>query len=187
MKAEINAMAKSTKALILKSFSKLLAENDFDKITVTMLVEECNISRQTFYYHFSDIQSLIDWGVKQSTMGCVNDAKQAQSMRDATVIYFKQIEKNKEFLKKCFSSSLSAYMVALIRKSIIEFCSEFYNRFVPPGYSLRSDADFIIEFTANGVTGYTLSMLFSDKETDIEELADKMNKLIFTRLAEKSF
>ena len=184
---EKNVMAKSTKALILKCFSNLLAENDLDKITVTMLVKECNISRQTFYYHFSDIQALIDWGVKQSTLGCVNDVKHAQSMRDATVIYFRQIERNKEFLKKCFSSSLSGYMVTLIRNGIIEFCSDFYNRFIPPGYSVRSDADFIIEFIANGVTGYTLSMLFSDKEPDIEELADKMNKLIFTKLAERNF
>ena len=34
-------MAKSTKALILKAFSELLADHDFDKITVTMLVEKC--------------------------------------------------------------------------------------------------------------------------------------------------
>ena len=30
-------MAKSTKALILKAFSELLADHDFDKITVTLL------------------------------------------------------------------------------------------------------------------------------------------------------
>lgn len=178
-------MAKSTKALILKAFSELLADHDFDKITVTMLVEKCNISRQTFYYHFADVQSLIDWGVKQSTIGCVNEAKHAQSMKDATIIYFNRIQKNKEFLKKCFNSSLSGYMISLMRNSIIEFSSEFYNRFVPPGYAARADADFIIEFTANGVTGYTISMIFSDKEQNIEELADKLNRLIFIKLAEK--
>ena len=58
-------MAGKTKLQILKSFSVLLADHELDKITVTMLVEECHISRQTFYYHFADIQALIDWGVQQ--------------------------------------------------------------------------------------------------------------------------
>ena len=34
-------MAKSTKTQILQSFSELLKNNDLDKITVTMLVNEC--------------------------------------------------------------------------------------------------------------------------------------------------
>ena len=41
-------MAKSTKAQILQHFSELLKDYDLDKITVTMLVSECEISRQTF-------------------------------------------------------------------------------------------------------------------------------------------
>ncbi len=64
-------MAKSTKTQILQSFSELLKNNDLDKITVTMLVNECNISRQTFYYHFTDIQALINWGIQQNTAGCL--------------------------------------------------------------------------------------------------------------------
>ena len=41
-------MAKSTKSQILQHFSKLLKDHELDKITVTMLVNECEISRQTF-------------------------------------------------------------------------------------------------------------------------------------------
>ena len=58
-------MAKETKMHILRGFSQLLDHKDFAKITVTMLVEKCNISRQTFYYHLADIGALMMWGVKQ--------------------------------------------------------------------------------------------------------------------------
>ena len=119
-------MAKETKQHILNGFSELLIDYDFDKITVTMLVEKCNISRQTFYYHFADIQSLIDWGVKQYTQGCVETAKNARDMKDATVIYLKEIERNKVFLKKVFTSSLSQYMTKLIRDSIIEIVDKTF-------------------------------------------------------------
>lgn len=175
-------MAKSTKMHILRCFSQLLETNDLDKITVTMLVERCRISRQTFYYHFADVQALIDWGVNQCTAGCVNEAKKSKNMKEATIIYLKQIEKYRYFLTKCFSSSLSGYMSTLIRKSIIEYSSEFYNRFMFDS-SIQADVDFIIEFTANGVTGYILSMLYEKKKTDIEEIAENMNRLIFSRLS----
>lgn len=176
-------MAKETKQHILRGFSQLLNDNDFDKITVTMLVEKCNISRQTFYYHFADIQALINWGVQQYTHGCVETAKNAKNMQEATVIYFNEIEKNKLFLNKCFSSSLSQYMTKLIRNSIIEYSGEFYRRAIKSDYSKADIADFIIEFAANGVTGVILSRILNNDDVNIEELSEKMYNYIFSRLA----
>ena len=167
-------MAGKTKLQILKSFSVLLADHELDKITVTMLVEECHISRQTFYYHFADIQALIDWGVQQYTHGCVTDAKKAA-----------KIDENRLFLRKCFSSSLSGYMTALLRNSIMEYTSEFYSQFINFGYQDSNEVDFAIEFTANGVTGFIISMLYTKTETDITTLAAKMNNYIFKRLVKR--
>lgn len=178
-------MAGKTKLQILKSFSVLLADHELDKITVTMLVEECHISRQTFYYHFADIQALIDWGVQQYTHGCVTDAKKAANMEEATIIYLTKIDENKLFLRKCFSSSLSGYMTALLRNSIMEYTSEFYSQFINFGYQDSNEVDFAIEFTANGVTGFIISMLYTKTETDITTLAAKMNNYIFKRLVKR--
>ena len=95
-------MAEKTKMQILKSFSALLTNHELDKITVTMLVEECHISRQTFYYHFADIQALIDWGVKKYTQGCVNDAKKAANIEEATIIYLTKLMKASFFCANAF-------------------------------------------------------------------------------------
>ena len=53
-------MAHLTEAAIQDAFLKLLSEQPFDKITVTQLVEECQITRRTFYYHYSDLYELLD-------------------------------------------------------------------------------------------------------------------------------
>lgn len=58
-------MTKSTKDEILGTLLKLLEKKQLDTITVTELVEQCGLSRQAFYYHFSDIYSVIDYGVEQ--------------------------------------------------------------------------------------------------------------------------
>src|SRR5574344_873483 len=53
-----------TKKLILQEFKKLLSKYSLDKITVSQITDKCNIKRQTFYYHFSNIDDLISYGSK---------------------------------------------------------------------------------------------------------------------------
>lgn len=48
-----------TRELIVKVFTELLDEKPIKKITVKDIVERCNINRNTFYYHFQDIPSLV--------------------------------------------------------------------------------------------------------------------------------
>ena len=53
-------MANLTKEAIKKSLIKLLNERPINKITVKDIVEDCGINRNSFYYHFSYIPSLIE-------------------------------------------------------------------------------------------------------------------------------
>lgn len=53
-------MAKQyTKNLIKEEFLKLLDERSFNSITISMIAERCEINRNTFYYHYEDIYSLV--------------------------------------------------------------------------------------------------------------------------------
>lgn len=53
-------MAKQyTKNLIKEEFLKLLEERSFNSITISMISERCEINRNTFYYHYEDIYSLV--------------------------------------------------------------------------------------------------------------------------------
>ena len=58
-------MAKSTKNEIMNTLGVLLQTKRLDDITVTELVERCNISRQAFYYHFSDLYGVVEYGIQQ--------------------------------------------------------------------------------------------------------------------------
>ena len=58
-------MPRSTKGEIQGALLELLEQKPLDEITVTELVERCGISRQAFYYHFSDLYGVVDWGLQQ--------------------------------------------------------------------------------------------------------------------------
>ena len=53
-------MPNYTKQAIMNAFLRLLEEKSLAKITVQEIITECQISRNTFYYHFGDIYALLD-------------------------------------------------------------------------------------------------------------------------------
>lgn len=57
-------MAKSTKKDILDALLVLLRDRSLEDITVKDITDRCGISRQAFYYHFSDIYAVVDWALK---------------------------------------------------------------------------------------------------------------------------
>ena len=54
-------MSQITKKALAASLKKLSGRKSLDKITVIDLAEDCEINRQTFYYHFKDIFDLVEW------------------------------------------------------------------------------------------------------------------------------
>lgn len=58
-------MANFTGKAIKEAFSRMLEEQPLSEITVKDIVEECGISRNTFYYHYQDIPALIEEIVKE--------------------------------------------------------------------------------------------------------------------------
>lgn len=60
-------MADFTSKAIKETFISLLEERPLSKITVKDISEKCGINRNSFYYHYSDIQALIEEIIKEET------------------------------------------------------------------------------------------------------------------------
>ena len=52
------------KDAIKKTFVELLEELPMSSITVKMIVEKCGINRNSFYYYYQDLPSLVEEMVK---------------------------------------------------------------------------------------------------------------------------
>lgn len=72
-------MREDMKSMIADTFSQMLEKEDIDKITVTKLIGECHISRQTFYYHFRDIMDVLDWTFRRSTQALARRSLEAKT------------------------------------------------------------------------------------------------------------
>ena len=65
---KLDPRVKRTRNLILKSFSDLLAEKNFENISVQDVTDQAEINRATFYKHFVDKYALLDYSINQMFM-----------------------------------------------------------------------------------------------------------------------
>ncbi len=75
------------KLLIAETFGKLAQRGNIDKITVKALIEECHISRQTFYYHFQDIMDVLEWSVRRQTQALLEQSLAEKDLHSALQIF----------------------------------------------------------------------------------------------------
>ncbi|NLD20225.1 MAG: TetR family transcriptional regulator [Clostridiales bacterium] len=54
-------MSDLTKNALAESLTLLLEERPLDKITIKDITGRCGVTRNTFYYHFSDVYGLLSW------------------------------------------------------------------------------------------------------------------------------
>ena len=97
-------MREDMKAQISDTFSRLLKKEDIDKITVTKLIEECGVSRQTFYYHFHDIMDVLEWTFQRAIRELVQKSLEAPDDMEAIQAYVSFVKSNRKKLKRLVDS-----------------------------------------------------------------------------------
>ena len=85
-----------TKDSIKAAFIKLLNERPLNKISVKSIVDICNISRNTFYYHFQDIPRLLAEIIIDSANTLVKENDTVKSMGECIETAFAYVKANKK-------------------------------------------------------------------------------------------
>ena len=55
-----------TKEKLARALEELLESRPLDRVRVHDLTDRCDIHRQTFYYHFTDVYALFTWTVEET-------------------------------------------------------------------------------------------------------------------------
>ena len=75
-------LANLTEKAIKASVLKLLNEKPINQITVKDIVEDCGINRNSFYYHFRDLPSLIEEMVLEQAQNLVEEYPSINSLEE---------------------------------------------------------------------------------------------------------
>lgn len=97
-------MPNFTKNAIKASFIKLLEERPLNKITIKDIVADCGINRNSFYYHFQDIPSLIEEIVREDTDKIISRYPTVSSFEECLKISVKSVLEHKKAIYHIYNS-----------------------------------------------------------------------------------
>ena len=153
-------MAKQTQKFIMSTFMQLLESESLDKITVRDIVEECEINRNTFYYHYSDIYALLDDVFRVETEKFMSEDV------DENTTFGEEYERAARFVLKYKKAILHIYDSKkrdVLQNYLETLAFSFISRFVKKeanGYGLPAeDIDYITGFYTHAIVGNTLGWI----------------------------
>ena len=149
-------MAPSTKLALAGSLKKLLQKKFLDDITVKELVEDCQVNRQTFYYHFRDIMDVLEWSIQRETARLVEETLQVEGMGQALKLFISFAVERFPLLRRLLDSQKRVQLEAIMLDAVERYLSEVAKqrpRDVPLSYG---DREVLLRFTACGLVGVLL-------------------------------
>lgn len=165
-------MSSKTKEALIEAFLELVNEKDFDKISVTDLVEKCGISRQTFYYHFEDIQKMLEWSFNNE-MKRICDAQDSDNWNESADEYVAFFNKYDTLIRKSINSLNFVFIYNLIEKSFYDCITSYIAKKRSKEQIFGKNADFIISYTAGAFTSLVVKTIQCE-ESDYRKILNNL-------------
>ncbi len=166
-------MAKFTKAAIMSSFMKLLNKTSFDKITVTEIVKDCGINRNTFYYNFEDIYALVDEILQEEVNKIVNQHKMHKSWNEGLIYAANFAISNKRAIYHLHNSVKRGQLEKYIYRVLFDVIVNFVYR-EAEGFKISDeDVKFIADFYCYALIGLLNKWLDNGMKEDFNHIIYK--------------
>lgn len=107
-----------TKNAIETAFLKLLKEKNFEKVMVKDIVEECGLTRNTFYYYYDDTYNIIEDILEREARKMIEEMHQGGSLTEAVNDVFEYLEENPKIVRHLFDSAKKDDMYRYVRSTV---------------------------------------------------------------------
>jgi probable dihydroxyacetone kinase regulator len=156
-----------TKELIELTLIKNLSKTTLDNISVKSICEECNISRQTFYYHFCDIYQVLEVIFKEQTAIVVGENKNYESWTQGFRNVLDLMLKYKPFVFNTYRSISKEYLENFLYQVIDDLLLSILNeKGVNYPYVKKEEKQFIARFYRYAFAGVILDWVKNNMRQD---------------------
>ena len=171
----------TTKVLFMNSLKEIMMQQQksYNKVGVQELCEHIGLNRKTFYYHFNNINELMNWTIEE----IYKEVKEKGNLKDPLStfsIIIDATEQNKDFFKcmepEQLKELLSNYFKTLIEQAFIKN-QESSQKKINPSY-----LEFLSSFYSFGIAGSLYDFIFTKKYYSSRELLLHYERLSSTNL-----
>ena len=154
---------------IKNSFIKLLTERPISQITVKDIVEDCGVNRNSFYYHFQDIPSLLEEIIVEMTAKVIETLPEGSTFEEKVTAALEEIDSNKRMIYHIYGSSNREFYEKQLMK-ICDYVTRTYIRSRDYSEKVASkDLEFVISYLKCELFGQLIDWLNHDMSYDLVE------------------
>ncbi|MBR1389956.1 MAG: TetR/AcrR family transcriptional regulator C-terminal domain-containing protein [Lachnospiraceae bacterium] len=169
-------MSNFTQNAIRQTFTEMLEDVPFDKITVTALTKACHISHNTFYYHYKDIYELLDIWLNEELGNYVWEEWEG-GWEENTKALLHRCKDNAKIVYHIFNSlsrdHMERYVFSLTNDVFFQYvCRKAEGKNIPEE-RLRDISD----FCRYAFVGFVLRFFWNNMEDDIDTGVEKLSGL----------
>ncbi len=176
-----------TKKALSQALKNLMTLLPFEKITINEVTKEAGVSRNTFYYHFSDINELLEWTFDNEVVKGLESYEAIDTWKDGLMIVLNYTEENRKFCLNTFHSinrdRLEIFLFNITYHMLISIIEQTYDEKILNQNLKREIADFYGRAIVAQVIHWLTTRLEEPKEqviTRIESVTKGIIELIIT-------
>ena len=174
-------MENYTKKAIQSKLMEMLETTPADKITVTSVVDACDMNRNTFYYHFKDFDSLLRSTLTDLFTSTLNACAAEDEKTCGLAMAMGRLTERVAELTNIFNTEKSPIMTICLEDMAEDAVNAWLDRRSPNGSSSREGRE-IAGMARIMFSGLMLDWLLkpADKKYDLRALVDHAwNRLIW--------
>ena len=178
-------MPTEMKEIIAQAAQRLITEKHIKKLTVKDIVEECQITRQSFYYHFEDIPALFRYILQRDGERLQRESDKLNDPEEALKYFFQMainaIPDIRRGMQTNYREELQQLMYEYIYR-LLEAEEEKLNLY--EGFS-SADKKLFLRYHSYALLG--ILQQWSDKDTEhLDEIVHKLYLLVCSQLPTKN-
>lgn len=170
-------MTTLTKDAIKKSFMKLLNAKAVNKITVKEIVEDCGINRNSFYYHFDDIPSLIEEILNEQADTLVQVSSRDANIYTAILTAMDFALQNKAAMMHLYNSASKELFERYLNRVANRTVTEYFDVFFKDEGIDEDDKQAIVMYYKSLLVGFVIEWLGNGMKYDLSIQVQRLCEL----------
>lgn len=172
-------MSNATKRVLAMALKERLSRQRLDEITIQNLVDDAEVSRKTFYYHFQDVYALLEWLFLEEGKRILEGNVSAATWQIGMRKIFAYAQENKAVILNVYrcledrEALLEIHITRLVRPLLERIFSEMpHSAQVNP-----EDRKMILDFYAFGLVELFLRWVGNGMKPDGGQLMDRLDRI----------
>lgn len=157
---------------------EMLKSKSLSAITVTDIVTQCGVSRQSFYYYFDDIYDLIEWYFTQETEKALNEYSDIDSWQTGYIRLMRWAQKNKPLVLNTYRSIQREYIEVFMYRVLYQYIIKVVNTEAEDLQVSQEQCAFVAQFYTLAINAVSLEWIRTGMNDKPESIAESVNFLI---------